>query len=1014
MTICSGRASTAVLAALCLLLFHALSGCGSDSAAAPDAATADDGQGDAASPDAVLPDAADVAAPDGPADGPGEDLPTDAPAADVPDAVAPDVPADTGPACPPDPPAGPFKPLCSIGCVEDGDCKASGARCLTFRTIQQSFCALPCKGEALSCPDGFYCAAVGADMLCVPLSGDCNVATLGIDCNGEDLSGICKNDYAVCTSADWRPGFCSRACDSDADCPGTWRRCTADPQDPCAPKVCRAVWEAGPAGCGVARPDAAGNGAACRDAADCPANMDCIAPPAASPAKGFCAASCAADADCPGGSTCGKTAGSSYCLPPACACLGWNTWPWSELLPALGLDACATAFHRDWLRVFPFALSNDPWRLERFHDIHEQPLAAKQVALADIAPLDDASGTARVTAALSQARSILEKPGEATKPAQSKDLPDAIAAYIDAAGGKGDPAKLEAALADVPQDLQAKLAPIVSAMTAALVDRNAVVEGIGDDGVAALMFKLGHGFVILPKNKQALPPASPQMYEILTSKFDYGRLFAAAQTLAEAVDAAGLSPNPDWPEFRVEIETPAGAFVFSGNGDDLFDPATMESKEFALIVDTGGNDTYWIKAGATASFDNPIAIALDLAGDDQYDYEGKGEPPLPALLPDDGDGRYQPGSPETDPNGPMSLSDNARQGSGRMGIGMLYDFGASADEYRSLRLSQGVGVFGVGVLYDGGGNDLYLAEALSQGAAIFGIGILVDEGGKDDYQSVHVSQGFAYAGSYGLLYDKAGNDSYLCLPGDPELGGAHLYYNPQNPGKSNTSMSQGFGFGRRADMSDGIFMSGGFGILRDAAGNDAYQADIFGIGGGYWFGTGILADKGGDDQYKGRWYVIGSAAHMANGIFLDSAGNDVYNKDFPLMNCSVGCGHDFSLGLLADDAGADTYFAPSLAIGAGNADGTGLLWDSGAGDDSYSSTADNTFGWANSDSYWEYDAFQVLTCIGLFVDEGGKDTYSRPNLEPVGIKNDNLWLNPPAHEGFGYIEKGAGIDGTKP
>jgi hypothetical protein len=222
-------------------------------------------------------------------------------------------------------------------------------------------------------------------------------------------------------------------------------------------------------------------------------------------------------------------------------------------------------------------------------------------------------------------------------------------------------------------------------------------------------------------------------------------------------------------------------------------------------------------------------------------------------------------------------------------------------------------------------------------------------------------------------------------------------------------MSQGFGFGRRADMSDGVFMSGGFGILRDAAGDDDYVCDIFGQGTGYWFGAGILADKEGDDTWKGRWYVMGAAAHMAVGIFLDEGGTDIHNQDMPVMNCSLGCGHDFSLGLMAMFKGSDTYFAPSLAVGAGNADGIGIFLDDG-GDDSHSSTANNTFGFANSDNYGAIEGFGALKAIGLFLDHGGKDIYSRPDMTSVIIGDDKMWQNPPAHPDQGEIEKGGGMD----
>jgi len=378
------------------------------------------------------------------------------------------------------------------------------------------------------------------------------------------------------------------------------------------------------------------------------------------------------------------------------------------------------------------------------------------------------------------------------------------------------------------------------------------------------------------------------------------------------------------------------------------------------------------------------------------------------LLPEDEDGRYSPPAPPNETNGPFSFSNRNRQGAGRLGVGMLYDLGGDSDVYNSLRISQGTGIFGTGVLYDDGGDDVYMAESVSQGAGVFGIGILIDDGGSDQYFGYTGMQGFAYAAGFGLLYDTAGNDSYVAYLGDPDMGGYPLYFSPQNPGKSNSSMSQGFGFGRRADFTDGVFMSGGFGILRDVDGDDVYSCDIFGEGGGYWFGTGILADGGGDDSYEGRWYVLGAAAHYATGIFIESGGNDVYNKNLPLMNASVGLGHDWSLGIFLDEEGDDEYWAPSLSVGAGNADGFGYFIDKD-GNDLYSSTANNTFGFANAGDYGTYPVYQDFICVGIFLDAGGADGYDRPDMS-LPLEDNSTWLTPPAHPDMEDIEKGGGMD----
>ena len=110
------------------------------------------------------------------------------------------------------PPPGPWAAVCDRGCGMDLDCGAAG-KCLTFQDSAQTFCALPCLAAAPRCPDGYYCSAVDGADLCVPVAGECKAGSLGIDCNGTGLAGICKADYPVCTSTDWRPGYCTRDCD---------------------------------------------------------------------------------------------------------------------------------------------------------------------------------------------------------------------------------------------------------------------------------------------------------------------------------------------------------------------------------------------------------------------------------------------------------------------------------------------------------------------------------------------------------------------------------------------------------------------------------------------------------------------------------------------------------------------------------------------------------------------------------------------------------------------------------
>ncbi len=172
------------------------------------------------------------------------------------------------------------------------------------------------------------------------------------------------------------------------------------------------------------------------------------------------------------------------------------------------------------------------------------------------------------------------------------------------------------------------------------------------------------------------------------------------------------------------------------------------------------------------------------------------------------------------------------------------------------------------MLYDDGGDDTYLGEAGVQGGASMGIGLLLDGGGSDVHESFVQSQGSAFVQAVGMAWDADGDDVWYVNPGKEEDGGTTVYYSPQLPGNGNSSFSQGVGFGLRGDPSM-TFLSGGLGVLRDAAGDDTYTASTFAQGSGYWPGKGLLLDGDGADQYDAYYYVQGGAAHYAAGVLLD-------------------------------------------------------------------------------------------------------------------------------------------------
>jgi len=486
---------------------------------------------------------------------------------------------------------------------------------------------------------------------------------------------------------------------------------------------------------------------------------------------------------------------------------------------------------------------------------------------------------------------------------------------------------------------------------------------------------------------------------------DVKRMTTAAVHLATAIELGKLERFAGRELAAVEIDTPFGALVVHGSGKDQYLPGSKAEKA-ALLLDLGGDDVYRVPTAA-ATLARPVSVSIDLGGKDLYGYVEKAtaDDPVGSRLPSDGTGR----------SGGRTNSRVGRQGSGHLGIGLSFDLGADGDEYRSLAISQGVGVLGVGVLFDAGGNDKYKSETLAQGAAGFGLGLLLDRAGDDEYLGYNELQGFGFTQGVGALVDLAGKDKYFADPGDPALGGDPLYASAQLPGKGNTTMGQGCGYGRRWDtVPEEVGFIGGMGILRDAAGDDAYTGSVFAQGCGF-LGFGALLEGGGNDTYEGLWYVQGATAHMGLALFHEAGGNDRYDPTFPIAATSIGVGHDFSSTVHLDEGGDDAYRGPGLSLGTGYANGLGILLNVG-GNDSFKATGEFTLGGAMAGEVFKSPRGKLPT-YGAFVKAGGSASYAIGGVDVP--RSGGTWSYAPenvagdAGTDSGFVEgpaKSVGVD----
>ncbi len=383
-----------------------------------------------------------------------------------------------------------------------------------------------------------------------------------------------------------------------------------------------------------------------------------------------------------------------------------------------------------------------------------------------------------------------------------------------------------------------------------------------------------------------------------------GLLHGALDELQKNVSAIA------WPTNVVRIETDVGMVVVGTTGDDSFAEGAL------LILDPGGDDVYRGGAGsANGLLGNFLGSILELGGDDRYEGEG--------LL---------------------------GAGAALFGVAVVVDC-AGDDVHRDAFVGAGAGLFGVARVEDLKGDDAYRALALGQGAGVAGVGVLRDGAGQDRYDLGYSGQGYAGVRGVGLLVDSGGNDRYAA--------GGHLVDWDRNEDRY-LSMAQGFATGMRP------YAGGGIAALVDLDGNDAYEADVFGQGAGYWYGAGMLLDRRGQDTYHLFQYGQGSGIHLSLGLLADGGGRDAYTG---YILCQ-GNAHDYAVGLLLDRDGDDTYSGDHHVQGRAINNAFGLLLD-GAGNDAYfARQPDRAQGIGEDSLDREYGS------LALLLDLAGADRYT--------------------------------------
>lgn len=364
-----------------------------------------------------------------------------------------------------------------------------------------------------------------------------------------------------------------------------------------------------------------------------------------------------------------------------------------------------------------------------------------------------------------------------------------------------------------------------------------------------------------------------------------------------------------------EATTDLGRVAVGGSGTNGY------RGDFALVIDLAGDDRYYRRAGAAWGLARPVAVSIDLDGDDTY-----------------------------------QATEPFSQGAALLGVGLLVDRRGN-DRYTSMSpFSQGATLCGAAALVDLAGNDAYRGEAYSQGSCLAqGTALLLDGQGDDEHEAALYAQGFGGPGGFGALVDRGGNDHYAVV------GHKKCSYGEEGVFDG---FSQGAACGFRSKAS------GGIGALVHEGGNDLYEAGNFSQGCGYYFGWGCLCDLGGgDDRYEGSRYAQGAAAHSALGSLQDDGGDDRYRS---WVAAAQSLAWDLSVTALLDEGGNDRYDGGYGLSQAGSAQNGFALFFDASGQDRYS-VHRKLPALAGPNDYHGGGS------LSLFVDAGGE-----PNVYDVG------------------------------
>ncbi|MFA6653932.1 MAG: HEAT repeat domain-containing protein, partial [Candidatus Delongbacteria bacterium] len=276
--------------------------------------------------------------------------------------------------------------------------------------------------------------------------------------------------------------------------------------------------------------------------------------------------------------------------------------------------------------------------------------------------------------------------------------------------------------------------------------------------------------------------------------------------------------------------------------------------------------------------------------------------------------------------------------------------------------------------------------------------LIIDKKGDDTYRLNNKDQRFSY------IIDLEGNDRYISDEFGPAsaFNGISFLYDGKGDDiydcKDFSLASSLFGFTVLLDEAGNdrylslkhsqAAATFGYSCLWDKSGNDVYIGEMKAQAYSGVYGYSVLNDEGGNDNYTlsgnqvdvlryadhfmsmGQGYSFGDRDHAAGGIAMlfDIQGNDNYISDI----FGQGGGYWLAFGALYDTAGNDNYISYQYSMGSGVHLAFGTLIDI-AGDDSYKSKG------VSIGCGHDYAG-------GMFFDLQGNDSYQAESLS-IGAGN---------------------------